>query len=463
MTRSTHNPRRAALTCCALVCLLLAVQGRVGTASDNATSGGATSGGAASDGTTFGVNPTTAPASAATSEGRLAIFDDVWLTVRERYYDPTLHGLDWSALRAEFRPRATAAGNQAELYTLLRRMLARLRDPHTRVYAPDESFDWRELRYISVGVRVREIEGEMSVTEVERGSEAQRAGVRAGDVVVSIDGEPALEILARRLREQLGAAVDERLPRAYAVARIFDGARDSFAAVVFRTDAGRERSVRLRRASQVRAPSLRVWRAGGYGVAQFNAFSAVIAGQFARSLKQNLRGARGLVLDLRENGGGDAEAMTDIASAFLPVGTTLGRFTDRRGRVQLEPQTRSAMLSAADTVESFRGPVIILTSARTASASEVFIAALKERGRASTVGENTCGCVLGIRRPHTLPDGGTLEISEVDFRTIGGTRLEGIGLTPDEQLPPTRQDLRAGRDRALKRALEILEATAKKN
>lgn len=401
---------------------------------------------------------------ATTGEARLAVFDDVWQTVRERYYDPTLHGLDWPALRAELRPRAAFAGDQAELYALLRSLLARLRDPHTRVYAPDESKDWREQRYMTVGVRVREIESEMTVTEVERASEAERAGVRAGDVVWSIDGETASALLARRLQEQDVATSGDARLRAVAVARIFDGARDSVASVVFRADAGREKSVRLRRVLQVRAPVLRVRRAGaGVGVAQFNFFTAEIAGELARALKGELRGARGLVLDLRENGGGDAEAMTDIASLFLPTGTKLGRFTDRQSRVQLEPQTRAAMLSAADTIEEFRGPLVILTSARTASAAEVFLAALKERGRATLIGENTCGCVLGIRRQHTLPDGGTLEISEVDFRTAAGSRLEGAGLAPDERFSPTRQDLRTGRDRALKRALELLETTGKKN
>ncbi|MCA1594457.1 MAG: hypothetical protein LC754_17890, partial [Acidobacteria bacterium] len=196
---------------------------------------------------------------------------------------------------------------------------------------------------------------------------------------------------------------------------------------------------------------------GHVGVVQFNIFTEEIAAEFMRAMKEDLKDARGLVVDLRDNGGGEAEAMADIVSAFLPVGESLGQFTDRAGRVQLEPHTRSLPVSTAEMLTSFRGPLVILTSAKTASASEVFVAALKEEGRALVVGENTCGCVLGIRRRHTLPDGGLLDISEMDYHTTGGKRLEGAGVKPDEQVSPTRRDLQTGRDSALNRAVEILK------
>ncbi len=171
-----------------------------------------------------------------------------------------------------------------------------------------------------------------------------------------------------------------------------------------------------------------------------------------------MKGARGVVVDLRENGGGDSEAMTDVASLFLEAGRSLGRFTDREGRIHVEPHTRAALLSSPEAAPADRAaPLVLLTGARTASAAEVFAAALKESGRALVVGETTCGCVLGIRRRHRLPDGGILDISETDYRTAAGLRLEGTGVAPDENIPPTRRDLRRGRDAAMLRALELLK------
>jgi carboxyl-terminal processing protease len=395
--------------------------------------------------------------SSATREGRLRIFDEVWEQVRERYFDPSLHGVDWQEMRRGLRPQAAEAHDEAELYSVLRRMLGSLRDPHTRVFAPGESTDWRVQHYVSIGVSVRELEGRVVVTDVERESEAARAGVRAGDEVLSVDGESVASLVARRLAEQ--AAGDSRAARLIAVTRLFDGPRDSSATVVFRR-AGeeRERVAHLRREPRTRLPAFDVRRKdGGVRLTRFNIFTPEVAAQFARALGGELKDARALVIDLRDNGGGEAEAMADLASTLLPAGLSLGRFTDRDGRVQLEPFTRLALLSTADSIVRFRGPVVVLTNARTASAAEVFAASLREAGRARVVGEATCGCVLGIRQRLRLPDGGVLDISEMDYHTAGGTRLEGAGVTPDAEVMPTREDLRRGRDRALELAVELLK------
>ncbi len=65
--------------------------------------------------------------------------------------------------------------------------------------------------------------------------------------------------------------------------------------------------------------------------------------------------------------------------------------------------------------------------------------------------------MLAIRRSHVLPDGGQLDISEMDYRTLAGTRLEGAGIAPDERITLTRSDIRAHRDRATERAMQILK------
>src|ERR1700753_3732061 len=90
--------------------------------------------------------------SSATREGRLRIFDEVWEQVRDRYFDPSMRGVDWQEARKSFRPRAADARDESELYAVMRLMLGELRDPHTRVFAPGESTDWRVQRYVSVGV-----------------------------------------------------------------------------------------------------------------------------------------------------------------------------------------------------------------------------------------------------------------------------------------------------------------------
>jgi carboxyl-terminal processing protease len=399
------------------------------------------------------------PISTATREGRIAVFDDVWETVRVRYYDPSLHGVDWQAEREKFRPLAADARSAAEFYTTLRRMLGRLRDAHTRVYAPDERSDWQRPRFISVGLSVREVDGQPVVFAVERGSDAERAGLRVGDLITSVDNEPALDVLARRLSDQASAPTLASA-RLREMAMLFDGASDSVVRVGWMDAGGRESFASLRREWRKRDAILRVRRlGGGYAVVEFESFTQTVTIDLIRALADKLRGLRGLVIDLRNNGGGEAEAMTEVASAFLPAGKNLGRFTDRAGRIAFEPRTRAAMLMAADSITTFRPPVVILTSERTSSAAEIFVAAIKEARRAAIIGTPTCGCVLAIRRRHILPDGGELDVSEMDYRTASGARLEGTGVAPDERVPLDLRDLRAGRDRALERAIQFLKAS----
>ncbi|MBV9958401.1 MAG: hypothetical protein JO360_08270, partial [Acidobacteria bacterium] len=132
--------------------------------------------------------------SVATREGRLAVFDDAWETIRARYYDPALRGVDWDEVRARLRPLAAEAGSSAEFYAVMRRMTGTLRDAHTRVYAPEEKFDWQHPRYLGVGILVREVAGQPVVSMVEASSEAARAGLRAGDLLQRIDEENALKV-----------------------------------------------------------------------------------------------------------------------------------------------------------------------------------------------------------------------------------------------------------------------------
>jgi carboxyl-terminal processing protease len=394
----------------------------------------------------------------AASDEQLAVFDDAWATIRDRYYDADFHGVDWQAQREQFRPLAAEAGSAKELYTILRRMIGNLHDAHTRIYAPDEKFDWQHPRSIGIGVALREVEGLPVVIAVDRGSEAERAGLRAGDVIETIDDAPALAVFAERLEEQHGSST-VAAARLHAMATLFEGALNSTIKITLRGRDERERIVALHREWRERNTALRLRRVrGGYAVIAFDAFTPASTLDVLRALANKLRDARGLVIDLRNNGGGDAEAMTEIASAFLPLGKSLGRFTNRDASITLEPQTRNAMLFASDAITHFQSPLVILTSERTSSAAEIFVAALKEAKRATVIGTQTCGCVLAISRPHALPDGGELDISEMDYRTAAGTRLEGIGIMPDEKIALDRRDLRAGRDRALERALMLLES-----
>jgi len=392
--------------------------------------------------------------STATREGRLAVFDDTWSRINDRYYDQTFHGLDWDAQRTTFRTLAGNADSSQELYAVLRRMISFLNDPHTRVFAPEEKFDWWRPRFVSVGFSVAEISGLPTVVKVDSGSAPQRAGIRAGDVIETVNGENALTLIQNRLADLPGAASASARFRVFA--KLFDGPVEAPVEVSWKGKDGREKSARFDRYWQQRELGVRVRREQDeYAVIEIEVFTKPIAAAFARTLKEKLSGARGLILDLRGNGGGDAEAMSDVASSFLGSGSSLGQFTDRTG-TSFTISTHIKSLLTPDLLEQTKLPLIVLTSERTASAAEIFVEALRISKRATIIGTETCGCVLAVRTRHLLPDGGLLDVSEFNYETSRGDHLEGHGIMPDTSVLVERRDLYSGRDRAMELAVSQL-------
>ncbi|MFN2491736.1 MAG: S41 family peptidase [Pyrinomonadaceae bacterium] len=396
--------------------------------------------------------------STSTREGRLAVFDDVWSAINDRYYDRNFHGLDWGAQRTTFRALAMETQSGPELYMLLRRMIAPLNDPHTRVFSPEEKFDWWRPRFVSTGIALKEVGGLPTVVQVEKGSAPDRAGLRAGDVITVVNAEPASAMVNRRLQR---GVVTTGSARSRAFASILEGPAETTVEVRWQGKQG-QGSAQFKRRWQHRDLGLRVHKENGdYFIVEIDAFTNVIARDFANLLRERIKEMRGIVIDLRSNGGGDAGAMTSIASAFLGQGRNLGQFTDRFGSgftiSTLSTFVLLADRSAQSRLES-QLPLVVLTSERTASAAEIFIAALKTGRRAMIIGTETCGCVLAIRNRHVLPDGGLLDISEMDYHTASGERLEGHGITPDKTVALERSDLYFGKDRALEAAIAKLRS-----
>jgi len=393
------------------------------------------------------------PVSATTIAGRLAVFDDVWETVEERYYDPTFRGLDWEGRRTPFREAAGKAQDSEQLYEVLRQMLAPLKDAHTRVYSPDNKFDWWTPKFITVGLTIREVAGKPTVTNVDSKSEAARSGIKPGDVLLTVNSTRVDDLLETRLKDY-GSKINDSL-RYRAIAAILDGPVDTAVELRWQTSSNQIKSARLQRYWTQRELGFSSFRKNGIAVIKLDTFTQPIALDFARSLPEMVGDARSLILDLRTNGGGDAEAMNDIASLFLPDGISLGVFADRSG-ASFELSTLLRRTQIALSTKQLDISMVVLTSEATSSAAEIMAATFQTKGRAVVIGSNTCGCVLAIRSRHSLPDGGILDVSEFDFRTPAGQRLEGTGVKPNVLVANSRRDIYDHRDAALDTARTLL-------
>lgn len=159
-------------------------------------------------------------------------------------------------------------------------------------------------------------------------------------------------------------------------------------------------------------------------------------------------GPKGLVLDLRRNTGGLMLHMIRVNGRLLGGDVDLGTL---RGRESNEPLTS---LKLGDG--HYEGPLVVLIGPATASAAEITAAAVQHHARGKLIGRTTNGSVITAQK-YTLPDGGLMTIPTKDFVRPDQRRIEAIGVEPDIWILPTLDDVRAARDPVLERAIQELQ------
>ncbi|MDI3421723.1 S41 family peptidase [Streptomyces luteolus] len=257
--------------------------------------------------------------------------------------------------------------------------------------------------YTGVGLWTRRAEnGRIEVDRVQRGGPAERAGIRTGDRLRSIDGRPTAGRPVRDVVDQLRGSRDE---------------------------AGTEVELGLQRGSRAWTESLRrarletptvivEQRADGTLWIKVSSFTKG-TGERVREAVRTAPQGTGIVLDLRGNSGGlVAEAVT-AASAFLDGG--LVATYDVRGE-----QRALHARGGGDTGR----PLVALVDGGTMSAAELLAGALQDRGRAVVLGTRTFG-KGSVQMPSRLPGGSVAELTVGHYRTPSGRTVDGRGITPD--------------------------------
>jgi carboxyl-terminal processing protease len=381
------------------------------------------------------------------SKDRIDIFDTVWKTINDEYYDATFNGVNWSAARERYRPRVEAVQGDEEFYAVISEMLLDLRDLHTSFVAPD-------TQPSSSGISVYEIEDKIVVANVDPDSDAARAGVKAGMIVRTLDGKPIDEHVSQ-LRMKLGHWSNQQAYRVVIRGRILRGpANTTFKLGLERADGTRFEVALTRRAITNPQAKLISYRLpSGFSYMKISAaLRSPVEDQFESEFR-TLKDSGGLIIDLRGLNGGDIKGVgLKIANHFFPSKVSFGKFINRSGEV---PLRRS--LSAEGDSQSYKGPVVILIDGMTASAAEVFASGFQENLRAKVIGEQSCGCVLD-RDSKKVKGGGVLYYSRLVYISSKGRKLEGAGVVPDKTVKPTIAGLQQGRDLILEKAESILRA-----
>ncbi|ARI54256.1 S41 family peptidase [Streptomyces bacillaris] len=277
--------------------------------------------------------------------------------------------------------------------------------------------------YLGVGLSARRTEGGgVAVSRVQPGGPADRAGIREGDLLRTVDGRrmdrrPVPEVVALLRGDGTGAG--EGTPVVLGLVR--DG----------------KPSTRTLKRARLTPEAVTVSRLGTGPSAAYLLKVAAFTKGSGRQVRDAVRETpedAGILLDLRANSGGLVTEAVTAASAFLDGG--LVATYDVRGEEQA---------LYADPGGDTERPVVVLVDGGTMSAAELLTGALQDRGRAVTVGSRTFG-KGSVQMPSELADGAVAELTVGHYRTPAGRSVEGTGITPDLVAP----------DRAQQRAETVL-------
>jgi carboxyl-terminal processing protease len=268
----------------------------------------------------------------------------------------------------------------------------------------------------------------LQITEPLIGSPAIKAGLRQNDLIVAVNG--------RDIR---------KLSSAQAVALIHGRQGTTVALTIVRQGVAKPFVVRVTRDT---IPGVMYNQYGSVGYMAFSGFDVDTGSEFHGTLSALLaRHIKSLIVDLRGNGGGYVDTARQIASEFLPKGAVI--FWERSNLGNGRYSDVSTTVSNPGIAQ--RLPVVVLVDGYTASAAEIFTAALREHGRARVVGTTTYG-KGSVQEDLPLPDGSSLRITIRLWLTPDKHTIDNQGITPDVVVGPEN----SGPDRQLQAAIALL-------
>ena len=288
------------------------------------------------------------------------------------------------------------------------RAMLRSLDPYTVYYSSDDMKDLRELRtgtYAGVGSVIRKNlkDNRVIISEPYEGMPAAEAGLKRGDVILAIDDEDMsdkdVSYVSDHLRGDAGT---------------------SFMIKILRPSTGKTMKMKLtRRAIQMPSVPFYGMRPGGIGYINLNSFTEGSAREVRRAvLELRRQGMRGLVLDLRGNGGGSEQEAVNIVNMFVPKGQLI---VSNRSKLQQMNRDYKTTVEPIDTVM----PLVVLVDDDTASASEITSGALQDLDRAVILGTRTYGKGL-VQVTMDLPYNGSLKLTTSKYYIPSGCCIQAI-------------------------------------
>lgn len=381
-----------------------------------------------------------------------AMLSEIKNDLKKSYYDASFHGID---VEQRFKAaddmikRATSLG---QVFGIIAQALLSLEDSHTFFLPPAQT------AHADYGWQMQAIGDRCYVTAVKPGSDAEAKGLKAGDLIESINGvSPTRENLWKlrylyyALRPAPGMRLVVQSPNSQrrqldAMAKVWqDKRRLDFTGGDDIWNIVREAQLedRLgRHISYEMGDELLIWRMPRFDLTD----------QRVDAMMDTASKRKALILDLRGNPGGGEETLLRLLGYFFDHDVKVG---DMKGRKETKPLTAK---TRGDRV--FKGKLVVLVNSESGSAAEVLARVIQLEKRGTVIGDRTAGAVMRSRHNHHQMGMDTaifygVSITDADLVMTDGKSLERVGVTPDETLLPTAADLAADRDPVLSHAASL--------
>ena len=316
--------------------------------------------------------------------------------------------------------------------------VAGLGDEYSEYITPDEYEDFSQDIYGSfVGIGIyfgKDVNNDMLIVSTIENSVAERAGIKGGDLIKKVDdyevtAESTTSDLSDKIKGEAGTTVKLEVLRGEETLT-FEMVREVVKLHYIKSEVLND----------------------NIGYIKVLSFDENTANEFKEKLEELLsKNVKGLILDLRNNGGGIVQEATKIADYFLDKDKVIISTKDKSGK---ESITKTEMDKLTEL------PLVVLTNGYTASSSEILASALKENDRAKIIGEKTYGKGV-IQNVYRLLTGGALKLTTSEYYTAKGNKINEIGVEPTEEVKLPEEaniyNVEREQDTQLDRAIEILK------
>lgn len=357
-------------------------------------------------------------------------FEQVWQTVNEHFFDPNFNGVNWQDLREKYKPQAKQAQSKAELAQVINQMLTELGTSHTRFYTPDEPAYYQILgiflprdpalqrqmkavlpggkpEYSGIGIFTQPENDQTFIRAILDGSPAAKAGLQVGDRIVSVEGQPfqPIQSFADKANQPVKVLV-QRSPQPENQQEITVTPKRLDGTTMF-LDAMKA-SVQVIQQAGRKIGYVHVWSYAGE--------------QFQNQLEfelfyGRLKDVDSFVLDLREGWGGAMPSYLNLYTA---------------GNIKLTSRDRDQSTFTSNSAWS--KPVVMLVNEASRSGKEILAYGFQKHQIGLVVGAKTAGAVVQGSL-FAIKDGGVLYLAIADVHLDQNQRLEGVGVTPDIEVP----------------------------